>query len=453
MPASKSIPLADLLVDPDNARLPQEQANQQAALLAVAKEEQGRLVRLATSLREHGLDPLRPVAVRPAPGLAGKYVVVEGNRRLTALKALESPTAVEAALPPGQRKLLASLATKPQKVPTNPVPCLVFSDTELEELDYWVTLLHTGANDGIGLVEWRADEKDRHLARRGRGGLGGQVLEFVRAATGEEYRASSVKGGIISTVQRLVSNPQVRERLGIELKEGRIYTWYPPEETVKGLRRVVDDLFNRRYNSRSLHSVKAREAYAQALSAKSLPSLRTRLSTPVLLSPPPKALAGSAATKKTAKNRSAHIKTRSTLVPKSCHLNVTAARIHRLYIELHDIEVDRFPNLAAVGLRVFTELSVDNWATKRHLLSANDLRNWPLAKRMKTVAGDLRDNHKMPAALYDAVEKVADGGRNLLAASVPTFNLYVHNQYVFPKPDDIRDAWDELQPFLEHLWP
>jgi hypothetical protein len=50
------------------------------------------------------------------------------------------------------------------------------------------------------------------------------------------------------------------------------------------------------------------------------------------------------------------------------------------------------------------------------------------------------------------MEKVADG-QSVLAASVPTFHLYVHNQYVFPKPSELYAAWDEMSPFMEKLWP
>src|SRR2546430_899817 len=116
MAEARTISLADLLVDTSNARLPKEHVSQQEALLAVANEEKGRLIRLIEGIHLHGLDPLRPMAVRPGAEGSGKYVVVEGNRRLTALKALESPGVIEPALDSKLQRRLTKLASTPRKV-------------------------------------------------------------------------------------------------------------------------------------------------------------------------------------------------------------------------------------------------------------------------------------------------------------------------------------------------
>jgi hypothetical protein len=191
MPQMRDVPLTDLLVDTSNARLPKEHVSQQETLLAAAMELKGKLLVLAEGIRDRGLDPLRPLAVRPSDAGNGKYVVVEGNRRLTAMKALEAPGIVEAAMSGDDKRKLNKLAAQEQRVQIDPVRCIVFDGPEeVEDLNYWVNLLHTGENQGRGLVAWRADERDRALARQGRGSLGGQVMEVVRAATGKRISRS-----------------------------------------------------------------------------------------------------------------------------------------------------------------------------------------------------------------------------------------------------------------------
>ena len=76
--------------------------------------------------------------------------------------------------------------------------------------------------------------------------------------------------------------------------------------------------------------------------------------------------------------------------------------------------------------------------------------NSTLSKRLKSCADDLQSRGKVSAQLKKAVYKIADS-QHVLAASTTAFNQYVHNQYVFPKPSELRTAWDELQPFLEAL--
>jgi hypothetical protein len=107
------------------------------------------------------------------------------------MKALEAPGIVEAAMSGDDKRKLNKLAAQEQRVQIDPVRCIVFDGPEeVEDLNYWVNLLHTGENQGRGLVAWRADERDRALARQGRGSLGGQVMEVVRAATGKRISRS-----------------------------------------------------------------------------------------------------------------------------------------------------------------------------------------------------------------------------------------------------------------------
>jgi hypothetical protein len=456
MPEIVPIPLADLLVDTRNARLKVEQPSQPAAILALAKGQGRRLIQLAADIVDHGLDPLSLTAVVPTSDQKKRYMVIEGNRRVVALKALETPSLAAAALDGKQQTRLNKLSLRFAKNPITSVTCVLFeSQKDLEDLNRWVTLRHTGQNEGVGLVEWGSDEKDRFAARHGQRSPAGQIIDFVEQISGQELTAKqSGRGGIITSLTRLISNPQVRERLGIEQAKGEISSWYPAQEVKKGLARIVEDLSTERVKVGDIYSVQQRIQYAQNLKRTDLPNPRTRLPSPVQLS----SVMSSGTTSGQQLAKAKRVKKRpppserTTLIPKNCQLNINPPRINAIYIEALGLTVNQYANASAILLRVFVELSVDHYVTQNSLATEEARRNWPLARRLKLAANDLVKKGKIDTQLKDAIEKIADS-QGVLAASTVTFNMYVHNKYVFPKPSELILAWDELQPFMEQLWP
>lgn len=140
------------------------------------------------------------------------------------------------------------------------------------------------------------------------------------------------------------------------------------------------------------------------------------------------------------------------MIPQSCQLDVGPPRINSIYNELLKLSADQYTNACSVTLRVFVELSVDHYLVQESLMTDSDRRKAPLAKRLKTAADNLKQNGAIDTQLKDAVYRIADNRREL-SASTMTFNQYVHNEYVYPRAGELRIAWDELQPFIEKLWP
>lgn len=116
------------------------------------------------------------------------------------------------------------------------------------------------------------------------------------------------------------------------------------------------------------------------------------------------------------------------------------------------LDAETYTNACSVLLRVFVELSVDHVIEQESLLTEQALRNARLGGKIKATLDHLDSKGSMPLKLKRAMQRVADGG-TVLAASVPTFHQYVHNQYVFPKPAELYASWDEVAPYMEKLWP
>jgi hypothetical protein len=124
-----------------------------------------------------------------------------------------------------------------------------------------------------------------------------------------------------------------------------------------------------------------------------------------------------------------------------------------MYEELRShLNIDECPNACAVALRVFVELSVDHYSDA-HRIPRGDSNSKPipLSKRLETVAQHMREKDQITVEIEKAVQQLADG-TGPLAPIVMTFNQYVHNKHVHPRPAELRATWDQLQPFMEKLW-
>src|SRR5712664_4025810 len=91
MPDTRAIAHVDLLIDAENPRLAQPSTGQREAQKEMASRQGKKLLALAKDILENGLNPSDLPIVTPLNDDLGRYTVLEGNRRLVALKALENP--------------------------------------------------------------------------------------------------------------------------------------------------------------------------------------------------------------------------------------------------------------------------------------------------------------------------------------------------------------------------
>lgn len=443
------ISISDLLLDPENPRFKDVPKTQQEAARELAEKHGDHVIELADDVVKFGLDPTTLPAVVAAGGTRQRYRMLEGNRRLLAIKALETPTLISGVLPAGLSKRLTDLSKAYGKKPIESMPCVLF-ETE-KEAEHWIIIRHTGANRGIGLVTWGTDEQERYEKRHtGKLKPAGQVIEFVEKHGKLSPQAQTSTQKINTNVARLVETTAVREKLGIDLDDGDLVSYYPLEEVVKGLSRVVEDLKTQKVNVPDLYSAKQRQEYVDKFSRNYLPKKSTALSEPIVLSD----LTEGKKTRKVKSKPKRKKQSRSSrnTVAVGNALNVTPPRINAVYNELLTLNAEQYPNACAVLLRVFVELSVDHLLEDKGVMSGSEIAAKPLKARLKAAAKQLHKTNAISLSLQRAVNAVADG-QSMLAPGIPSFNQYVHNKYTFPKPSEQYAAWDELAPFLEKVWP
>lgn len=148
-----NVPVAKLLLDPLNPRIPEDLRERPQDELLRHLFDNDVLDELATSLVTNGYFDNEPLLVLP-PDDDGKRVVVEGNRRLaTLLVLLDTPTAQEAeaefdlAEPPSADALVA----------LESIPC--FEVSSRQAVSAYLGYRHIG-----GLRQWPAEAKARFIS-------------------------------------------------------------------------------------------------------------------------------------------------------------------------------------------------------------------------------------------------------------------------------------------------
>lgn len=144
--------VANLALDPDNPRLPEELLGSSEAEMLAWLEETSNLEELASSMIQNGFFDHEPLIVRTTAD-QGKYVVVEGNRRFATIQILlQTPAAIDADL-----EFDYEVDPTPDQLGAlEEVPCvIVTSDAEVRK---FLGYRHIG-----GIKTWSAEAKARYL--------------------------------------------------------------------------------------------------------------------------------------------------------------------------------------------------------------------------------------------------------------------------------------------------
>ena len=428
------IPLADLLLDEENPRLPTPNQGQRETIRAMANLQGPRLQALATDIVDYGLDPSDLFIVMEVENK--RYAVLDGNRRATALKVLENPDIVSGTVSDTVLRGLKRLSARYDGEGNDNVPCVVVNDRS--HADHWIELKHTGYQDGAGPLRWAPDEGARFRARTG-GTLDAdtQALNFLqsRGDISAEFR----KKVPTTTFRRLLRTPGVREKIGLDWKENTLIVAAEENAVAKALLYIAKDLSEGRITVRDLDRKDDRIAYAERLP-------------PEIVVYGPASQTGKpadTATEQQSSAKSTRKRTRDRLIPSDAALNVTDNRIRDIENELKKLSLQQYPNAVSVLFRVFLELSADAYIEEVQLHDVTDEDS--LGAKLRAVTDDLVRKKKLNSQQAKVVRRASQKD-NYLGPSITAMHQYIHNKYLFPGPADLRADWDSLQPWFKAVW-
>jgi hypothetical protein len=443
----RQIPLVNILVDVENPRIPQPSMGQRDAIRGIATEDEQaprKLLALARHIVQNGLSPAEHMWVMPFKGKEERFVVLEGNRRFAALKGLENPDLFDSVMSSGQLEALHRLNKQYIQAPVEDVSCVVFASRE--EADPWIQLKHDGELSGAGTVTWGSDEKSRYWAR-----LGGakqppheiqtQALNFLQnrgdLTTVERRKVPA------TSFKRLLETPVFREKMGVELDDGRLVALADQNSVAKALLYTVRALISKKIRTKNIYLIDDRIKVANELPHDIVVSPTRKSGEGILLDtsiPAPE-------TKRRAGKKA---KPRDRLIPADCALSIGEGRLADIERELQKrLSLEGTPNAVSVLFRVFVELSCDTYIGRTKLTGATEKDS--LDKKLKTVMKDLMDKNKLTGKQAQPVRR-ACAKDSFLCPSVTMMHQYIHNPNMAPSPTDLRSYWNSLQPFIVAIW-
>lgn len=359
------VDLVQLHLDSDNPR--HDPIADEPAIIAKLYAAE-RVLGLAKSIVANGgTSPLDRMAVIKHPTSRGHYVVVEGNRRLCALKLLRDP--LKAPTPGGRRALEAAKASAGAALPTR-LDVVEFKDRLSARR--WIALRHQGEQDGAGTKPWTSGQKARFdLAGTKVSNPNVQALALLDYAQARGLLTAAQREVLsLTTLSRYLGNPIFRNTLGLVDKTS-IDINVDQQEFDRVLQRFLRDALPVEkgapvVNSRSNQA--AWKAYAEKLVTEGV-APTTRLAQPMSpkAAPAAKTRAGSGA------KNSVHPDKRPRVVPGDFRAAIKERVLKRVFEELRSIDPDQFSFSAAYLLRAFVEQTATLYAKKHALGHQGDL--------------------------------------------------------------------------------
>jgi len=440
--------IEDLLFDLENPRY-EKIEGQRDALEKIVNNQGAKIVSLANDIVAEGLSPAdRPLVIR-SENNEGKYIILEGNRRLASLKLLSNTALIESLdIRPYIKKKLKNLTTQFDPTEVEPIECALCESRE--EANHWIELRHTGENNGAGTVPWDGIASARFRGRE----VSLQAIDFVRKHGNlDKSNLKKLESIYITNLDRLLGDPDVREILGIHIEKGKLFSSVMPAEVIKGLKKLVLDIANKNINVSKIKHKGQRLEYIKKLKESEKPDLK-KSTEPWPIDAVPTAIAASS---KGLLRRSLRQSTyRRTLIPRKCILRIPDPRINAIYGELKDIKVESLLNATAVLMRVFLELTIDYYIDANSIIikkGKDDIADGGRVKlsrrldevmnHLTTIGGVKKDDLK---PLKRAISRKSD------PFNIETLNNYVHNRFEQPIGKNLLISWDNAQVFFEKIW-
>lgn len=446
------IKVTNLFIDLDNYRF-EHQTSQVEAINKMVDEYKGDLYNLAVDILANGLNPTDMPLVIKLPTDDNKFIVMEGNRRITTLKILLNPNLIDNKHQALKKKFI-KLAAENETNVIRSLECGICANRD--EAYLWIERKHSNGLHGIGTQQWNAIQKQRfEEATKGKTSMALQVINMLMDAdTVDEKFKKQLESVKVTNLQRLISDPAVRELLGISLQNGRLTSDMRKEVVTEALKEILTDMMKEDFKVYRIYKKEDRAEYIRSMFDNSTSPNSVANKTTRWDFVKSQTVQRECDTEQIATVAIKPLKPRVTLVPKKYELPITDARVASIFHEMKGLVVRSYVNTAAIMLRIFLEMSVDVYIETFNLLRPGKITSSKsgksLLEKLQTVIEHLKTNKAANIDMTKGMEFAMSNKNSPL--SPETLNSYVHNYRFSPMPDSLISEWDNVQPFFECLW-
>jgi hypothetical protein len=440
----QKIQLENLLVNSENYRF-ETFASQKEATDKMISDQDEKLFNLAEHILKNGLNPNDNIQVITSSHDKTKYIVLEGNRRVVALKLLTNPDLIDQN---------TSLKRKFQKLHEDyrgrsleEITCSVYDDPK--DADIWIGMKHGYGVSGVGTDGWDPIQKHRFGEKtEGKTSIALQTIKLLQTSADVP---DDIKNGLsdlkTTNLDRLLSDPDVRDFLGIEINNGLLQSGIEQREVVRGLTQIAKDLLDSQFNVKRIYTKDDRKDYITKFAQLFKPDMRKKAQKPWQFT------SASVVTPAKSKDKlKPNPKDRKTLIPSSCGIKIDNPRVNAIYHELRKLNVLKFTNAVAVLFRVFVELSIDCYIEKHKLATTPSASRsgTDFQQKVSQVASHLENKKLADGTICKGIRVSVKNKNDLLG--LDTWHAYVHNNRFSPIANNLIITWDSMQDFMIILW-
>lgn len=444
MAKTKQIKIADLHVNTDNYRF-ESVSGQKEAIDKMVSDQGEKLFNLAEHIVTNGLNPNDRIQVAASHHDKSIFNVLEGNRRIVSLKLLNNPDLLDGGHTALKKRFAKLHDENKSKLPKD-IDCTVYDDPK--EADVWIGIKHGYGKNGTMTNEWDPYQKGRFEEKmEGKSSIVLQTIKLLQTAPDVPADIKSNLSNLkVTNLDRLISDPDVRDFLGMEINNGLIQSSVEQKEVVKGLTQIVKDLLNPSFKVGEIYSKDDRKDYLKNFPKASIPDKKAKATKPWQVN-------GSATSSPSPSSKpKPNPKDRDVLIPKGCALKINNAKVNTIYHELQKLPLSKFANAAAISFRAFIEMSMDCFIDENKVTNAGKpFDEWSkLLSKITEVANYLEKNKLANANICKGIRSAANNKNDLLG--INTLHAYVHNNKFSAIPSHLVTSWDNIQPFIEKVW-
>lgn len=439
-----------LVVDSENPRLSSTLESQEEIIRNLVKNNNDRdkLFYLIQDICKYGLNPSEIMVIMPSINF-GYYIVLEGNRRLAAIKILEEPKPYLLLFTKVQQEEILKFNKVYKKKENKTINCHIVNTRE--EAEHWLELRHQGQQKGAGIIPWGATEAARFRQFQGKKEPHLQIIDYLLQ---KKAISDMDKSNIpITSFKRIIEDRYTRDNLGYEIRNGEFISGENESRMIELFGRIINDLTTGKIHVKDVYTKEDRIKY---LNENVLSINQTPIISHEEESIDSQQIGNQEKTDyDEIKNNELPItpdQNRETLIPQNVNIRIEQKRINEIYHELKGISIKKFPNAVAVLLRVFIELSVDMFInTISELVINTEDRGITLATKINEVGNYLRQENILNDKQLKPIRRAVQSD-SPLGASVTTMNQYIHNQYFKPISSDLITIWDYFEEFIIEIW-
>lgn len=245
------IPVRDLHLDLENSRIGTARDEVSAADL-LWEEAERTICGLGSHIAEHGLGPGEQWYV--IPRVEGGYTVLEGNRRLLALRSLYDPAGISAVAAEARETFPKFL--RPSTVLPEEVKCCVFPDRETA--DMWIDLKHSGPGDGEGMVPWSSKAKYNRRVRQGRPReWGPETWLWLRRTFLQRdlhRRIVDAQRMQYTFMDRMAKTKAFKDTFHLTMGPKGLECGYQPQEVRRAVIKLIDDILDKELSAHKAYT-------------------------------------------------------------------------------------------------------------------------------------------------------------------------------------------------------